>query len=75
MWERKILGDKDLFVNYGGQTFQKSYCIDWKTAEEKINMEQVGEKINGLEDFIGGGKKYNEDPRHSSFRKKEPMWT
>lgn len=34
--------------------FWKSYCIDWKTAEEKINMEQVREEIkkNGLEDFI-----------------------
>lgn len=24
--------------------FWKSYCIDWKTAEEKINMEQVREE-------------------------------
>lgn len=36
--------------------FWKSYCIDWKTVEEKINMEQVREKKNGLEDFIGGEK-------------------
>lgn len=38
--------------------FQKSYCIDWKTAEQKINMEQVREKIkkNGLADFVGGEK-------------------
>lgn len=55
--------------------FRKSYCIDWKTVEEKINMEQVRGKIkeNGLEDFIGG-EKYNKDLRHS-FRKEEPMWT
>lgn len=36
--------------------FRNNYCIDWKTAEEKINMEQVREKINGFEDFIGGEK-------------------
>lgn len=25
--------------------FWKSYCIGWKTAEEKTNKEQVGEGI------------------------------
>lgn len=38
--------------------FWKSYCIDWKTAEEKTNKEQVREGIkkNGLEGVIGGKK-------------------
>lgn len=39
--------------------FWKSYHINWKTAEEKTNKEQVREGIkkNGLEGFIGGKKK------------------
>jgi len=38
--------------------FWKSYCVDWKTAEEKTNKEPVREGIkkNGLEGFIRGKK-------------------
>lgn len=50
--------DKDLFVNYGGNKVLEELLHWLKTAEEKINMEQVREEIkkNYLEDFIGGEK-------------------